>query len=275
MAKPVVKWVGGKTKLLPEIKKRIPGSYGKYIEPFFGGGALYFDIQPENAVIGDINPQLVWTYWNIKENPDKVMNALDILQHSFNSLPGQNEKQKFYEKQRKVFNCAIQNGDTSPDEAALFIFLNKTCFNGVYRVNRKGLFNVPFAKKTSVSLYDRDNLLKVHKALPDSIICGSFESTILQADPKKGDFVFIDSPYVDTYAGYGKDRFSMEDHIKLRDLFAEMADMGVYCMATNSCCDEVKDLYRGFIIEEASVSHPVNRDGNGRKAKEVIIRNYT
>lgn len=151
MAKPVIKWVGGKSKLLPEIKKRMPLVYGRYIEPFFGGGALYFNLLPENAVIGDINQPLIHTYQNIKENPYAVMELLDAMEAEFNGTESEDGRISCYMEKRKEFNRYIIQGRNSAESAALFIFLNKTCFNGLYRVNKSGMFNVPSGKKEKVS----------------------------------------------------------------------------------------------------------------------------
>lgn len=274
MAKPVIKWVGGKAKLLPEIKKRMPPVYGRYIEPFFGGGALYFNLLPENAVIGDINQPLIHTYLNIKKNPYAVMELLDAMETEFNGMENADERIRCYMKRREEFNICIMAGQDSAKTSALFIFLNKTCFNGLYRVNKSGMFNVPSGKKEKVSLYSRDAFLEVSHALPRQILCSGFEETLAYADPQKGDFVFLDSPYMGTYTGYGKDGFSKESHIRLRDAFAEMDSHGVYCMAANSNTDAVKELYKGYKIETLDTIHSVNRNGSQRRAKEVLITNY-
>lgn len=274
MAKPVIKWAGGKSRLLPEIKKRMPPVYGRYIEPFFGGGALYFSLLPENAVIGDINQPLIHTYQSIKENPYAVMELLDDMEAEFNETESEDGRISCYMEKRKEFNRCIIQGRNSAESAALFIFLNKTCFNGLYRVNKSGMFNVPSGKKEKVSLYSRDAFLEVSSALPKQILCGGFEDTLAYADPQKGDFVFLDSPYMNTYTGYGKDGFSEENHIRLRDVFARLDSRGVYCMAANSNMDAVKELYKGYKIETLNTMHSINRNGNQRMAKEVLITNY-
>ena len=272
MPKPFVKWVGGKTQLLSQIEERLPASFIDYYEPFVGGGALYCNIEVKNSTINDMNPNLVNVYRQIRDNLSELQLHLDEMENVFNSLP-ENEKEKYYYKVRDEFNQSIINKDNTTSNAAQFIFLNKTSFNGLYRCNRSGKFNVAFGKKKKVSTYDFDNLQELSEKLKNTqILTGDFEAACDNA--KAGDFVFFDSPYVETFDTYQAEGFSEEDHIRLRNLFKKLTDKGVHCMLTNSNTDFVKELYAEYNIEIVDVRRSVNRDASNRKGQEVIITNY-
>lgn len=272
--KPFIKWAGGKTKMLPEIRKRMPDKYSLYVEPFVGGGAVYFDIMPDIAVISDSNKPLMTCYSFIKECPRVLMGMLEEMEDEFNNLPDE-DKEEFYYIKRKRYNSLVQREFYSVETACLFIFLNKTCFNGLYRTNKTGVFNCPFSRKKKISLFDKENFLAISKQLSDTqILHGDFEQVCIQADLQKGDFVFFDSPYVQTFNSYGKDGFKKEDHLRLYNLFKELSMKGIYCMLTNNDCDYVHNLYKDFSIEKVEVMHAINRDGSNRRGNEVIIKNY-
>lgn len=263
--KPIVKWAGGKTQLLRYIVPLLPKQFNRYYEPFFGGGALFFEIQPLKATINDYNFKLINVYNVVKNNPNELIDLLNEHQR--------NHKDGYYNKVREEFNRNILNNKYSITDAADFIYLNKMCYNGLFRVNSKGLFNVPSSRKKKCVLYDNDNVLNVSKALSKATIMSSdFEKACKRA--KKGDFVFFDSPYFDTFDSYQKNGFSIEDHKRLSVLFNKLSNKGVYCMLTNSDTEFIRQLYSDFTIKTVEVKRMINCDGNNRTGKELIITNY-
>lgn len=273
MALPVVKWLGGKRQLLHAIKERLPLKYGKYFEPFFGGGALFFDLCPKNAVINELNDQLVNVYVQIKNNPQQVIYYLEIYQSIYNSGTTDDERTESYYGARDDFNSLISEHIYSAESAAILIFLNKAGFNGLYRVNSEGHYNVPSAHRKSLKAFDENNIFEVSKALQSCIIKqGDFEDGCKYV--KKGDFVFFDSPYFDTFDTYQADGFTEKDHKRLARLFNKLSNRGVFCMLTNSNSEYIKDLYKNYKIEIIDVKRSINSDGSNRTGSEVIIRNY-
>lgn len=272
---PVIKWAGGKRQLLPTIIPMLPDRFGKYYEPFFGGGALFCDIQPQRAVINDFNKQLIGMYKQIKTDPNGVCSALYELQEQYNKQSSMEKKNALYYKFREEFNDKIKSDGNINDSlsAALLIFLNKAGFNGLYRVNSSGLYNVPPAHRKTVNAYNTDNIMAMSKLLKKAkIMCGDFEKACKGVE--KGDFVFFDSPYYDTFDTYQAGGFSESDHIRLFNLFEKLSKQGAYCMLTNNDCDFIKDLYSSYNIKVVDVKRMINCDGNKRTGKEVIITNY-
>ena len=273
---PFLKWVGGKRQLLAELKKRFPESYNRYYEPFVGGGAVLFGTLPERARINDCNEQLMQCYTVIRDNVEELVNALYILDEC------RCTKDIYYER-RDLFNTLVNTDDTKNSNivniVALFIWLNKHCFNGLYRVNRKGEFNVPFNGKEYLESFSEDNLRAVSEYLsrPDiEIRCEDFEGAV--SDAGEGDFVFFDSPYVPLkptgFDSYTKAGFSENEHRRLARVFRECTDRGVHCILTNHDTEFTRELYNGFRFEHVPVRRSINRDGTNRIGTEVIIRNY-
>ena len=270
---PVIKWVGGKRQLLSEIKARMPKEYGTYYEPFFGGGALFFELQPKKAVINDFNDQLVNLYRQIKNDCQAVVTIIDQYQNTYNAFENKSEKLDYFYSLRKKFNEFLKSGAKSPESAALFIFLNKAGFNGLYRVNANGEFNVPSAHREKINAYQIENIQAVSAALGKStILQGDFEAAC--QDAKEGDFVFFDSPYYDTFDTYQAGGFDEAAHRRLAALFKKLSDRGVKCMMTNSNTDFIKELYSEFNIEVVNVKRMVNCDATKRTGQEVIVTNY-
>lgn len=270
---PVIKWVGGKRQLLDQIKDRMPAHYNRYFEPFFGGGALFFHLAPETAIINDFNSQLINMYSQIKSNLTSFINLIDRYQLQYNILSTTQEKANYYYNIRSLYNDNIKKNNMSIESAAQFIFLNKSGFNGLYRVNKKGEYNVPCAKRDKLNLYDPENIKKVSNLLSKAtLLCVDFETAC--QDAKKDDFVFFDSPYFDTFDTYQSGGFSENDHIRLAALFRRLTDKGVKCMLTNSNTDFVKNLYADYEIDVVGVKRMVNRDSNNRVGQEIIVRNY-
>ena len=271
---PFVKWAGGKRQLLPTIKEMLPNEFGTYFEPFIGGGAVMFEIKPRKVVFGDINEELIGTYKNIKDNKNKLVKLLDEYTDGHNNA---RDKRGFFYSLRDEYNKEIFIDAFSVKCSALFIYLNKTCFNGLYRVNGKGMFNVPFNNKNNVNLYDLDNLNNISDYLKNARIkCCDFEETCNPAS--KGDFVFFDSPYAplkdNSFESYTKEGFSLENHQRLAELFRRLSDKGVYCMLTNHNTDLINELYKEFNIKIIQVKRMINSDASKRTGEEVIVTNY-
>ena len=275
--KPIIKWVGGKRSNLPYIKERLPAnfnkySYQKYYEPFLGGAAVLLDLNPTNAVVSDINPELINMYIQVRDRVEEVINHLTIYdnQHEIWSDP-----KDYYYRVRGFFNTEL--GTNTAQQAARFIYLNKHCFNGLYRVNKKGEFNVPFNGKLSGWSADPDHLRELSSRLKNvDIRCGDYLDTI--KDASNNDFVFFDSPYAPitatSFTDYTKEGFSYEDHVRLSELFKELTNRGCYCLLTNHDTPLIRELYKDFRIEVVDVRRSINRNGSVRTGKEVIITNY-
>ncbi len=273
MAVPVVKWAGGKRQLIAELRRHIPRAYGSYFEPFFGGGALLFNLKPKNAIINDSNKQLINMYKQIKLFPYEIIKHLLNYQDTYNSLQTADEKTAFYFKMRDTFNTFILNNVFDVQTASLFIFLNKAGYNGLYRVNKDGLFNVPPAHKEHLKLFDAKNIYEVSKLLQRcDVNCGDFEDACRTAKPR--DFIFFDSPYYDTFDTYQAGGFSEKDHIRLARLFQKLSENGTYCLLTNNNCDFIKDLYKRYNINIVPVKRMINCDKNNRIGSEIIVTNF-
>lgn len=272
--KPFVKWVGGKRQLLPEIEMMLPASFNTYYEPFVGGGALLFDTAPEKAVIGDVNATLIGTYKSIRDNKEALIQMLDTLTASHESSQ---DKKAFYNQMRERYNNEVLKNPESLEVCALFIYLNKTCFNGLYRVNSKGLFNVPFNNRGKLNLYDDSNLDDITEYLSHVVILNEdFEETCKTA--KKGDFVFFDSPYAplkpESFESYTKEGFSLNDHKRLARVFHGLTEKGVYCMLTNHNTEFINELYKEYNKKTVQVKRMINSDASKRTGEEIIITNY-
>lgn len=270
---PFVKWAGGKRQLLEQIKERMPQSYNKYYEPFVGGGAVLFSLLPEEAIINDINRALMNAYRQICDNTESFLRNLRFLDESI----GQDGKTYYYSIREK-YNDKLMREEFDSELAALFVFINKHCFNGLYRVNGKGLFNVPYNNSRAASC-DEEMIWKIAGYLKTvQIVDGDFEAACAEA--KKGDFIFFDSPYAPlnptTFESYTKEGFDIESHERLAKLFDTLTLRGCYCMLTNHNTDFINSLYgnKGYKIDIVSVKRMINSDAKNRKGEEVIIRNY-
>lgn len=270
--KPIIKWCGGKQQLLDKIRDRMPKEFNTYYEPFLGGAAVLLDLNPTNSVVSDINPELINMHLQVRDRVEEVIHHLTIYdnQHEIWSDP-----KDYYYKVREYFNAEL--GTNTAQQAARFIYLNKHCFNGLYRVNKKGEFNVPFNGKLSGWSADPDHLRELSTRLKDvDIRCGSFEDTVKDAGPN--DFVFFDSPYAPitatSFTDYTKEGFDYEDHVTLAALFRTLTNRGCFCMLTNHDTPLIRELYKDFRIEVVDVRRSINRKGDGRTGKEVIITNY-
>ena len=270
---PFVKWAGGKRQLLAQIRERMPREYNRYYEPFIGGGAVVFDLLPENALINDINEALINVYVQIRENVDSFLDSINRI----DSAIGEDGKAYYY-SMRNLYNMKLEKKDYAIELAALFVFLNKHCFNGLYRVNSKGLFNVPYNNSKRVS-YDEESIRMTSDYLKRvTITTGDFEDACRNAG--RGDFVFLDSPYAPlnptSFESYTKEGFTLESHERLARLYDELTERGCYCMLTNHNTELIEQLYgnKGYTISVVNVKRMINSDANNRKGQEVIICNY-
>ena len=261
-AKPILKWAGGKTQMLGDLLPKVPSSYGRYIEPFFGGGAMFFALQPEQAVIADSNPELINLYRQVANHVDDVICQL-----------------KKYENTQEMF-YAVRGQDWTmlpeAEAAARTIFLNKTCFNGLYRVNKKGRFNVPFGKYKNPKICDEEGLKAASAALKKAeIVCGDY-LLVLEHYAQPGDFVFLDPPYLpiseySDFKRYTKEQFYEEDHVELAKMVKTLHERGCHVILTNSNHPLVHELYAPFTIDVIQTKRHISCNGSTRKGEDVIV----
>lgn len=275
-AKPFLKWVGGKKGLLYELERLAPKEYNNYFEPFIGGGALFFKLNPHKAFLNDSNGALISAYRNIKNEPNKVINHLEKLRTRFYAQKDEQERKEMFYEIRESYNS--MSGD-STERTAYLIFLNKTCFNGMYRENSKGGFNVPFGKYKNPSIFDKDNILAISKSLKDVTLTNkSFEEAVENA--QKGDLVYFDPPYhplnkTSSFTSYTKDDFSEDDQRKLKGTFDKLHKKGCYVMLSNSYTEFIQDLYAEYKQVVVYANRAVNCKAKGRgKIKELVVINY-
>jgi DNA adenine methylase len=262
--RPFVKWAGGKTRLLRALLRQVPPRFGCYYEPFLGGGALFFRLQPERAVLSDINTDLMQLYRVVRDAPQTLIAAL--AEHTY-------EKEHYYAVR------ALDPIHLSPVErAARMLFLNRTCFNGLYRVNRKGQFNVPMGRYKNPTICDPQVIMAASGALQQrDLRQESFERVVAQAEA--GDFVYFDPPYhpvsaTSNFTQYTKGGFGESDQRKLSALFDALTEKGVFCMLTNSDCELVRELYASHLMTRVEVARSISRSAKGRgRVGELIIRN--
>ena len=272
--KPFVKWAGGKRQIIDKLNKYVPDDYNTYYEPFVGGGALLFELSPKNAVINDSNKELMNVYKCLC-NEDKFKKMCTILNH----YEAEHSEQFFYEIRDKDKNKKTFDRLSDYTRAARTIYLNKACFNGLYRVNSKNEFNVPFGKKTKVNTYDGGNLITVSNYLTMNnikILSVDFEEAVKEA--KKGDFVYFDPPYdsdTSTFNSYTEEGFGKEEQKRLAKVFKELSDKGCYVMLSNHNTTLINELYKDYNIHVIEAKRNINSNGNKRgKVEEVIITNF-
>ena len=272
--KPFVKWAGGKRQIIDKLKQYIPDEFNTYYEPFVGGGALLFELSPKNAVINDYNKELMNVY-SVLCNEEKFKKMCSVL----NSYEANHSEDFFYELRNKDRNKKTFNRLSDYTRAARTIYLNKACFNGLYRVNSKDEFNVPFGKKTKVNTYDGSNLITVSNYLTMNnvkIQCVDFEESVKTA--KKGDFVYFDPPYdsdTATFNSYTEEGFGKDEQRRLATVFKDLDERGVYVMLSNHNTILVKELYKDYHIYVIEAKRNINSNGKKRgKVEEVIITNF-
>ena len=266
---PIVKWVGGKRQLMFELLKNMPKSYNRYFEPFIGGGALFFELQPENAYISDMNEELINLYSVVRGSVYELI--VDLNKHEVSK--------EYFLEIRNLDRTDEYKNLSNVQRASRFIYLNRTCFNGLYRVNSQGQFNVPFGNYKNPRIVDKNNLLNCSELLKNTEInCSDFSEILTKV--KKGDFVYFDPPYVplnetSSFTSYTKDGFDMDMQFKLREVCDELDSMGVMFMLSNSDTKFVNELYSNYEIKKVFASRSVNANAEGRgKITEVLVRNY-
>lgn len=268
---PFLKWAGGKSQLLEQFRELFPddNSYNNYIEPFVGGGAVLFFLQPKNAIISDLNNDLINTYKIIKTNVNELIKILENFQKK--------HSKEFYLKLREEFNNKKVD---NVRKAAILIYLNKTCFNGLYRVNKKGGFNVPFGQHKKFN-FKKEHLLKAGHLLQHvKIKHESFEKVLDNA--KKGDFIYFDPPYypvneTSKFTTYTKEAFLEEEQKKLAEIFKKLDKKGCKVMLSNSDTKFIRDLYKDYKKYTVTVSAKrfINCIAEKRgEVSEVVVRNY-
>jgi len=276
--RPFVKWVGGKRQLIQQFRERDlypPEGFdlktATYFEPFVGGGAMFFDLLPKKAYLSDMNKELVTTYNVIKNDVDGLIRKL--------KLHKKNDSKEYFLKVRALDVEKLSEVNI----AARFIYLNRTCFNGLYRVNGSGKFNVPYAANKNPLICDEENLQKAHVAMKNTKIVYQDYSKVLEK-AKKGDFVYFDPPYYPvsktaSFTSYTKDGFLEKEQEKLRDVFVELSKKGCFVMLSNSDTPFINKLYsnlgKKIRIESVNAGRAINSKGSGRgKVKEVVVINY-
>lgn len=293
-AKPFLKWAGGKTQLINDIEKSLPveliNSKFTYIEPFVGSGAVLFWMLNnfptlEKAVINDINEDLINTYKTIASKPKELISILEILQNEFHSLEGNEENKKLYFYQKR--NLYNTRKEELSGQAALFIFLNRTCFNGLYRVNRNNLYNVPMGGYKKPTICDKENILAVSNVLQKvEILCGDYEGTLNYT--KENTLFYFDPPYkplneTSTFNAYAKDEFGDSEQIRLRDFCTKLNILNHNWILSNSDLkgkdvndNFFDDLYRDFSIIRVDARRSINANPDKRGSiKELLITNKT
>lgn len=290
-AKPFVKWAGGKTQLLGEIEKSLPDNFASiedvvYVEPFVGGGAVLFWLLQRysnisRAIINDINSDLINVYSVVKVSPDKLVRELQQLESAYIRL-GAQERKDYYAEQRSLFN---EKSASKEVMAALFVFLNRTCFNGLYRVNAKGAFNVPHGKYANPKICDERNIWAVSELLQRvEILCGDFSKTLGYASNKS--LFYIDPPYkplteTSSFTSYAKEGFNDEEQIRLGRFCMEISKRRAMFVASNSDPQEMNPqddffyrVYDTFNIRKVQASRMINANPSGRgKLFEIMITN--
>jgi DNA adenine methylase len=267
-ASPIVKWVGGKSKLLPELAARAPSSFRRYFEPFVGGGALFFHLAPRAAVLTDKNAELIACYQAVQRDVEGVISAL--AKHRAN------HSEAYYYAVRAGWNAA--EPATAAERAASFIYLNKTCYNGLWRVNSRGLFNVPAGRYVNPGILDAERLRAAAAAL-SSAVCAVAPFTAVLDEARRGDFVYFDPPYdpisgTADFTSYTAERFGAADQEELASVFGRLAERGCAVMLSNSDTPFTRRLYARWRIDRVLCVRAVNSRADRRGAVgEIIVRN--
>lgn len=270
--RPILKWAGGKRQILPHLLKYMPNIYEDYYEPFIGGGALLFTLLPNKAIINDYNEELINVYIVIRENIEELIE--DLKKH-------ENTSEYYYQMRAKDRDSEVWEGMTPLERASRTIYLNKTCYNGLYRVNSRGQFNTPFGKYKKPCICPEKELLALNAYFKENdvrILFGDYKEALKTA--RNGDFAYLDPPYdpiseTAFYTAYTASGFTRQNQIELCETCKELDSRGVRFMLSNSATDFIKDLYKSFSIRIIPARRAINSNGNGRGfVDEVVVRNY-
>jgi DNA adenine methylase len=262
-AKPFLKWAGGKSRLIAQYQPFLPKEFDTYYEPFLGGGALFFYLRPQRAVLSDINPELVNVYTCVR---DRVS---DLIQHL--------EGHAAHHSHEYYYQMRSSSPDASIERAARLLYLNKTCFNGLYRVNAQGRFNVPIGRYSNPRICDPDLLYTASESLQSAIIIQRSFDQILESVVSDRDFIYFDPPYqplslTSNFTSYSRIAFTTEHQIQLRDVFSRLAQQNVKVMLSNSDCPFIRQLYQGFDIQTIQAARAINSHAKKRgKINEVLV----
>lgn len=270
---PILKWVGGKRQLLSEICPLIPKKITTYVEPFVGGGAVLFELQPKRAIINDFNKELINTYKVVKEDPHKLLEFLET--HDKNNC------EDYYYEIRSLDRSDDFEKMSNIEKAARIIYLNKTCFNGLYRVNQAGQFNSPYGRYKNPNIINRPAVLAMSNYFNNNdikIMQGDYREVL--KDLTKGTFVYFDPPYLpistsSSFTGYTEGGFDEKEQIELKKECDKLSAKGIKFMLSNSDHPTIRELYKNYNITTVQARRAINSKGNKRgEIKEVLVRNY-
>ncbi len=276
---PILKWVGGKSRILSQLSPLLPAGVElmRHVEPFVGGGALFFARRPERALLCDVNPALIGVYEAVRDEVTQVIAHLERLSATYERKAAGQERSAHYYAVRHRYNHGQKLSRS--ERAAMFIYLNKTCFNGLHRVNRKGEFNVPAGRYEKPRILDSELLHAASNELQKAeIVCTGFESLLSNARP--GDFIYFDPPYAPvsrtaSFTAYAQDGFSEQDQERLRDVFSALDKRRCKLMLSNSDVPLIRDLYAKFRIDTVAAPRAINCDSSRRGlVSELVVRNY-
>lgn len=271
--RPFTKWTGGKRQLLSVIKSLMPESYNRYFEPFVGGGALFFELAPKDAIINDFNSELINCYQQIKDNPSELIKLLSKHKES--------NSKEYYLNLRSADRDSRIEKMNNVERAARIMYMLRVNFNGLYRVNSKNQFNVPYGRYKNPQIVDSDLIVSISQYLNENtihILNGDFEEAV--KDVGAGDFVYFDPPYIplsetSSFTSYTHEGFSYEDQVRLRDTFKKLDEKGAYVMLSNSSSPLVGELYKDFNIHKISATRTNGAKSSSRgKIDEIIVTNY-
>lgn len=262
-AKPVLKWAGGKKQMLDILLSNMPAKYNKYIEPFVGGGALFFELSPENSIISDSNPELINLYKVIAKDPEELIAKLKDMK---------NEEEFYY-----LVRATNPNSLSNLEKAARTLYLNRTCFNGLYRVNKKGEFNVPFGKYKNPKICDEETIHAVSRVLKYTTIINNDYKEVLRQYAEPGDFIFLDPPYVPVsqysdFKRYTKEQFHEKDQRELAEEVKRLKELGCYVLLTNSNHSLVHELYGDYEINIHQTKRNISSNASKRTGEDVLVK---
>jgi DNA adenine methylase len=266
--KPFLRWAGGKCFYIDQIRPHLPdpNSYGYYLEPFLGGGAIFFQLQPDNAILSDLNQGLIQAYIAIRDRPGLIAAYLREFKENDSSVN--------YYKERAKYN-RLSN---SYKQAARFIYLNRTCFNGIFRVNRDGEFNVPYGYKDNPIIPTEEYLSKISAILKKAVLeSNDYKITLTKA--RKGDFIYLDPPYppvngTSYFTHYTKERFSRDDQLEVFETAEDLSRMGCKVLITNAELPLIVDLYKTWNLIPTETTRYITSSKKKHKVKELLIKNF-